>query len=173
MMGGQLPVAGPGVPRMVTPFLPFKIFANHIAGEWAEHHEVYYPDFDFSCFAKIICYYLCTGNDTSLTKDQVICIFGLIGHNALIAATGELIVFFEGLLCQFLDVVKEEGPLSSHTLHVGILVLDDTRHHRIVHIPEFGNTTAGVTVDNSLGRCRRFDDVIRTTEKFFDQLSFR
>ena len=70
-------------------------------------------------------------------------------------------------------MIEEEGPLCGHTLHVGILVLHDARHNRIVHIPQLRYPSAFVTVDEFLGRSRGINNIIRPSQELLNQFPFR
>jgi len=68
-------------------------------------------------------------------------------------------------------MVEEKRPLRGHALHIGVLVLDQACHDRVVDIPEFRNASPGSTIDNLLCRSRCVDDVFRPAEVFGDELA--
>ena len=74
---------------------------------------------------------------------------------------------------QRLDVIEEERPLGRHALHVRILILDQTGHHRVVHVPEQRDAPAGVAVNDLLRRGGRVDDVVGLPQVLGDERPLR
>jgi hypothetical protein len=59
-----------------------------------------------------------------------------------VATAGERRELLEGLVGQRLDVVEEERPLRGHALHVGVLVLHQAGHDRVVDVPQLRDAAA-------------------------------
>ena len=68
-------------------------------------------------------------------------------------------------------LIEEERSLCGDALHVGVLVLDETRHHRIVDVPQQRNPPSLVAVDDPLGRGGCCDHVVGPAQVLGDQLA--
>jgi hypothetical protein len=143
---------------------------HQVRGEGPEHHHIHDAQLDAAALAQVVGHGLGAGDQASLAQDQVVGVVGPIAHDALVGAPAERLVFLEGAVRQLLDVVEEEGPLGRHALHVGVLVLDQPRHHRIVHVPEQGNAPPGVPVEDALSGSGRLDLVVGASQVLGDQL---
>ena len=139
-------------------------------GKGPEHGQVDHTHLQATGLAQVIRHHLGAGNQAALADDQVIGILHQVGGHRPVLATGQLVKFIERLFRQFADMVEEERPLGRHTLHVGILVLHQARHQRVVHIPQLGDTPTHIPKNHALGRGGRGDDVVRSTQVFGDHL---
>ncbi len=153
-------------------FSTFQHLGDEVGGERPEHDQIHHAYFNAAGFTQVVHHGFGAGYDAALPQNQIIGVLCAIAHHAGIAAPGELVVFFKSLIGQLLDVIEEVGPLRCHALHVGILVLHDTGHHGIVHVPHFGNAAAGGAVNEALRGSRRFDDVVGAAQKLADEFAF-
>jgi hypothetical protein len=144
--------------------------SDQVGGKRAKHDQVDDPDPEPAFFAQVVHHGLGAGDQAALAHDEVFGVVGPVGHHPPVLASGQLAELREGAVRQLLDVVEEEGPLRRHALHVGVLVLNQAGHHRIVHVPQLRDATPRFAVDDPLGRRGRFDDVVRPPQILGDQL---
>ena len=78
-----------------------------------------------------------------------------------VAAAGQRVKLLECGIGKVGNVLKEERSLRCDALHVGILVLHDPGHERIVDVPQLRHAAAGLTEQQPLGGGRRLDNVLR------------
>ena len=147
--------------------------ADQIAGERAEHEHVHHAHLETPGLPEVIHHRFGRGDHAALSDDEVVRVVGPVRHHPVVATTGERVELIERLFGQRLDVIEEERPLRRHALHVRILVLDQTGHHRIVHVPQQRDAPTGFTVDDLLRRGGRVDDVIGSPEVLGDELPLR
>jgi hypothetical protein len=153
--------------------LAFQDPPHQVRGEGPEHHQVYDAQLDAACLAQVVGHRLRGGDQASLAQDQVVGILGAVGHDALVRAPGKRRKLLEGAVRELLDVVEKEGPLGRHALHVGVLVLDQAGHHRVVHVPQQGDAPPGVPIEDALSGSGRLDLVVGASQVLGDQLPLR
>jgi len=146
---------------------------DEIAGERAKHEHVHHAHLETPSLPQVVHHRFGRGDHASLTHDEVVRVVGPVRHHSVVATTGERVELLEGLLGQSLDMIEEKRPLSRHALHVRVLVLDQTGHQRVVHVPQQRDAPAGFAVDDLLRRGRGVDDVIGSPQVLGDELTFR
>ncbi len=151
----------------------FEHFAQQVAREWPEHHDIDDADFDAALLAHPVRDRLGRRNKAALADDQVIGVVGAVGHDPVVSPTRQFAEVVEGLVRDGLHVVEEIRPLRRHALHVGILVLHRARQNGVVHVPQLGDAAAFFAVDDLLRRRRRVDNILGPAEVFGNQFTFR
>ena len=150
---------------------PFRTLPSRSAGNGRNIDEVDDADLDAARLAQVVGDRLGVGDDAALAEDQVVGVLGAVAHDARVAPAGERAELLERPVGEPLHVVEEEGPLRGDALHVGVLVLHQARHHRVVDVPEQRDAPPGVAEDDALRRRRGLDDVVGTPEVLGDQLA--
>jgi hypothetical protein len=142
---------------------------QQVAREGPEHHHVDDAHLDAARLAQVVGDRLGGRHQAALAQDQVVGVVGSVGHHPPVATSRQLVELGERALGQLLDVVEEERALSGDALHVGVLVLDQARHDRVVDVPEQRDAAALLAVEDALGGCGRVDHVVRAAQVLGDQ----
>ncbi len=145
--------------------------ADLVRRERPEHHHVDDADLDAARLAQVVGDRLGRRDHAALAEDQVLGVLDRRGDHPVVAPAGQRVELLERARRQLGDVVEEERPLGGDALHVGVLVLYQARHHRVVDVPQLRDAAARVAVDDPLGRRGGLDDVLRLAQGLGDHLA--
>ena len=129
------------------------------------------PTLSLAGLAQVIGNGLGAGHGAALADEQVLGVVAAVGHHRLVAAPGQLRELAKGARREPVDVIEEERPLRRDALHVGVLVLHDAGHQRVVDVPELRDAPAALAEDEPLRGRGAFDGVVRAAEIGGDELA--
>jgi hypothetical protein len=134
------------------------------------HGQVQHADIDLALLEQMIGHRFGGRYHAPLSDDQVVGVFDPVGIHTPIAASGKPGIFLQGEFGKLGHVRQIIGSLSRHTQSVGIVPLRCPGHGGRINTPQLGNAPTPGSEQQALGRCWGFDQVVRSTQVFHDQL---